>query len=217
MDTDAQVKRIAALWCREFDNAVPSSSPFVTRWVKQNYGPVLDKEKIDYITRRLGDEIKQQIRLRMRRKKNRPEELGPRTRDQRVAAVLQSVLGPARLWVSKHRLSGLHTEECQYIGGAVLSGLTAGIIPVTMRLRRITDPNLLVYREKDCEPKSYWIPGSVTDVAAALVWLIPPEVQEFLSLEGVRVKHDGEEQAVRLTTPYGEKLIPWRGLRSSEI
>lgn len=215
MDGEAQIKRIAAIWCRTMGETPPSSRSAAVRWVKREYGPVLDKERIDSIALRLIDEIKQQIRLRSRRKRNKPvEPLGPRSRDQRIGTLLLAAFGSARAWVARSRLSSMHDEECHYTAGGMYSGLLVGIIPVTMRLRRIVDPNMLVYRSRGCEPKSYWIPGYINDVREAFDWLTPPQVKEFLALDGVRVEHDGERQAVRLSTPYGTKVVPWRSITS---
>lgn len=101
---------------------------------------------------------------------------------------------------------------CSYIDAGFHSGLVAGLIPVKMQLRRISDPSLLVYRQGWAAPGTAFVPGNITTVDDAFYWLIPPGVREFVELPGVRVEHDGEEQAVRLTTPWGVKTLPWRGL-----
>jgi hypothetical protein len=96
--------------------------------------------------------------------------------------------------------------------GDFYSGLVAGLVPIKMRLRRIVDPNLLVYRRGSSEPQSRFVPNYITTVADAFIWLIPDGAVEFLSLPGVRVEHDGEKQAVHLVTPWGTKLLPWKEL-----
>jgi hypothetical protein len=81
-----------------------------------------------------------------------------------------------------------------------------------MRLRRIVDPNLLVYRQGQREPRTRFVPFHITTVADAFYWLIPDEAKEFLNLAGSRVEHHGEDQAVHLVTPWGTKVLPWRDL-----
>lgn len=112
---------------------------------------------------------------------------------------------------------GTEEGEYRYISAKVHSGLVAGIVPVTMNLSgaRIVNPNLLVYRERGHDPKSFWIPGRICEVEDALVWLAPKAVQELVTAfhgPDLEVEHDYERQACRVTTPYGTKLIPWRGL-----
>jgi hypothetical protein len=106
----------------------------------------------------------------------------------------------------------VEANGCHYIDGGFFSGLVAGLIPVQMRLRRISNPTLLVYRQGWREPACYWVPGHITQVAEAFLWVVPEEALEFLQLEGTRVEHDGEAQAVRLITPFGTKILPWRTL-----
>lgn len=101
---------------------------------------------------------------------------------------------------------------CSYIDADFHSGLVAGLVPVKMRLRRINDPCLLVYRQGWQAPGTVFVPQNITTVQDAFWWLIPDGARDFLGLPGVGVEHDGEEQAVRLTTPWGTKTLPWRGL-----
>lgn len=208
-----QIQRLAALWCRAYRDRYPLSKDEVMKWVDVEFGPVIDAERRAQIERKLLDEVKRQIRVRGRRrdvaKKFDPltEEFGA---DARVGALLQSRLGPARSWVSQRRLA--NPSVCSYIDSGFFSGLVAGLIPVEMKLRRITNPCLLVYRQGFQEPRSYWVPGYITSVPEAFIWLIPPEAAEFLQLEGTRVEHDGEAQAVRLITQFGSKTLPWRKL-----
>lgn len=103
-------------------------------------------------------------------------------------------------------------SACSYIDGDFHSGLVAGLIPVKMRLRHITDPTLLVYRQGWSAPGTVFVPRNITTVEDAFYWLIPDGARDFLGVPGVRVEHDGETQAVRLTTPWGVKNVPWRGL-----
>ena len=102
--------------------------------------------------------------------------------------------------------------SCSYIDADVFSGLVSGLIPVKMRLKRITDPNLLVYRQAWGDPQTRFVPSHITTVRDAFYWLIPTAAREFLSIPGVEVEHDGVEQAIRLTTPWGTKVLPWREL-----
>ena len=99
-----------------------------------------------------------------------------------------------------------------YLDGTVTGGLVAGIVLTWLKTRRFRNPNILVYRYAGDEPRSYWIPKTIIRVADALIWLIPDEVRPFLDIAGSTVEHDGSEQAVRLTTRYGTKLVPWRAL-----
>lgn len=210
LDTDAQIKRLAALWCRAMGSYQPSSRQAAVKWVKREYGPVLDKELIEHIGVRLVDEIKQQSKLRARRQKLKesvPD--GPPTYEERVHKLAVSALGPARVWVQRRRLAAASSD---YVACGIHSGLIAGIIPVMMRLRHIVDPNMLVYRARGHEPASYWIPGHITSIVLAFDWLIPRTVKELLPYGDVRVEHDGEQQLVRVTTPFGTKSVPWRSI-----
>jgi hypothetical protein len=215
MDPDAAIQRIAALWCREMADTLPSSPQSLARWVKRDYGQVLDKENIEHLSLKLLDEIRQQTRLRARRKKLREihDPLSKRAYGERLGALMNSALGPARAWASRRRIQG---ADLSYIAGKVTSGLVVGIIPVQMRLARIVNPCLLVYRERGHEPKSYWISGRIGEVDEALVWLVPKDVQDLVAqYDGpdLQVELDYERQACRVVTPYGSKLIPWRGLQ----
>jgi hypothetical protein len=215
MDIDAQIKRIAAIWCREMGDSLPSSRQYLARWVKRDYGPVLDKEMIEPISVRLLDEVKLQARLRLHRRRAKEviDPLAKADREDRVASLLRSSLGPASTWASKTRM---HAGGWQYIGGRVNSGLIAGIIPVAMRFGEIVNPNLLVYRERGHAPQSYWVSGRVRNVDEALVWVVPQSVKDLLSQfsgPNLQVELDYEHQACRVVTPYGQKLIPWRGLQ----
>ncbi|HUW15027.1 MAG TPA: hypothetical protein VM537_35240 [Anaerolineae bacterium] len=210
----ALVQRVAALWCRAFKGRYPETRDEVTNWVEEEFGPVIDPDRKAMIARELIDEVKRQLRIRKLRS-DRDRLIDPLTTplggDSRLGSLLNSRLGPARLWVSQYRLREL-AAFCAYIDGAVYSGLVAGLIPVQMRLRRFLNPCLLVYRQGFSDPQSYWVPGHITTVADAFIWVIPPEAADFLQLEGTRVEHIGEDQAVRLFTPFGSKVLPWRSL-----
>ena len=209
----ALVQRIAALWCRESDEHYPESRDDLMTWVDKEFGPVINDEHRRLISRELMDEVKRQLHLR-RQRRRRDHKIDPLTvpldDDLRLGALLNSRLGPARSWVSRHRL--IDAGWFHYIDGAVYSGLVAGLIPTQMRLRRFLNPCLLVYRQGFNEARSYWVPGHILTVPDAFIWVIPPEAAEFLQLEGTRVEHDGDAQAVTLFTPFGSKVLPWRSL-----
>jgi hypothetical protein len=211
-DTPTRVQRIAAYWCRACGGRRPESWEEIADWVDQEFGPLLDSEHHEQLAELLLEETNRQIRLRSRRKRNqaRTDPLTTPAGDPaRISALLHSRLGPARHWASQRNGWG------NYIDGAVYQGLVAGLIPVTMQLRRFVNPCLLVYRQGQNAPKSWWVPGHITTVADAFVWVIPPEVAEFLKLPDTRVEHDGETQRVRLITPFGTKSVPWRRLVST--
>jgi hypothetical protein len=189
------------------------------RWIKREYGPIIDPKKRERIAMLLIDEVKRQLRLRARRQKSGPRDvlLTPAGSDERIGRLLRDRLGPAIAWVRRKTLvknpqPWQEGRECCYISAGFYSGLVAGLIPVQMSLRRIVNPCLLVYRRGFDQPQSYWVPGYITSVADAFVWVIPEEAHEFLELEGTRVEHDGREQAVRLHTRFGSKTLPWRAL-----
>lgn len=219
LDERALVPRLAAIWCREFQGRAPHSKTEIIRWVKREYGPIIDAAQRDRIALRLIDAAKQQLRLRARRRKSGASDvlLTPAGSDERVGRLLQSRLGTATAWVRRQTLVKNPQpwgdgKECHYISAGFYSGLVAGLIPIQMSLRRIINPCLLVYRRGFDQPQSYWVPGTVTSVADAFIWVIPTEAHEFLELEGTRVEHDGREQAVRLYTRFGSKTLPWRAL-----
>lgn len=220
LDEPAQICCLAAIWCRAFNGRAPTSKVEIIRWVKREYGPIFDSKQRDHIALRLIDEVKQQLRLRARRKRSEGSSdvlLTPVGSNARIGALLQSRLGPARVWVRRQTIAKNpqpwnDNEECLYISAGFFSGLVAGLIPIQMSLRRIINPCLLVYRRGFDEPQSYWVPGTITTVADAFIWVIPPEAHEFLELEGTRVEHDGKAQAIRLHTQFGSKTIPWRAL-----
>jgi hypothetical protein len=205
---DALIPRLAALWLREFNNQWPHSKQELMKWVKRDFGPVIDAKRRDHIAIRLLEECKRQLRIRRRREDHGLQDplSTPPGSDLRMGALLSSRLGPAR------RHAGSADPHASYISGAVYSGLVAGLIPVTMKLRRIENPNLLVYRQNWEPVRTYFVPGHILTVADAFIWLIPPDVAEFLELDGTRIEHDGEAQAVRLITPFGTKTLPWRSL-----
>ena len=214
MELPSQLPRIAALWCRAHNDRVPYNRSEIRKWTKAQFGPVLDEQKADRISRDLLEEVKRQVRCRARRaERDRAVDpcLTPAGSDVRLGRLLQSRLGPARLWVSKTRMVSQDTD-CSYIDGDLYSGLVAGLIPVQMRLRRISNPNMLVYRFRWGEVHTRFVATHITTVADAFIWLIPPEAAEFLQLPGTRVEHDGESQSVRLFTPFGSKVLPWRNL-----
>jgi len=219
LDESAQIPCIAAIWCRAFRDRAPTSKLEIVRWVKREFGPIFDTKARDRIAIRLMDETKRQLRLRTRRKVKYPVDVlqTPAGSDARIGALLNSRLGPARAWVRKQTIAKNPQPwndhgDCLYISAGFYSGLVAGLIPIQMSLRRIVNPCLLVYRKGQDVPQSYWVPGSITTVADAFIWLIPPEAHDFLELEGTRVEHDGEAQAIRLHTQFGSKTLPWRAL-----
>jgi hypothetical protein len=235
LDEHALIPRLAAIWCRDFKGRAPHSKSEMIRWIKRDYGPLIEPKQRDRIAMRLITEAKQQLRLRSRRKKlavSNDVLLTEAGSDARVGRLLRDRLGPANVWVRRQTiasrarsprtgLSGSLTqnaqpwnkeEHCCYISSGFYSGLVAGLIPIQMSLRRIINPCLLVYRKGFGQPRSYWVPGHITTVADAFIWVIPEEAQEFLKLEGTRVEHDGEAQALRLHTRFGSKTLPWRTL-----
>ena len=214
MDKPAQTQRIAAVWCRAHQNRPPYNKSEVSKWVKSECGPLLDDDKQERVARAILDETKRQGRIRERRAKlaNIVDPCTtPAGSDTRLGHLLQNRLGPARRWTKPQQ----KVSTCNYIDGDVYSGLVAGLIPVTMRLRSISNPNLLVYRYRWGETHTRFVATHITTVADAFIWLIPPEAAEFLQLAGTRVEHDGEAQAVRLITQFGTKCLPWRHLGST--
>jgi len=214
MTEPALIKRVAALWCRAHANRAPYNRTEIERWVRAEFGPLLDAKRRERLGKELADETKRQIRLRLQRLK-RAKLIDPLTLPQgddvRIGNLLKSRLGPARAWVSQQRLAQ-QDPTCFYIDGDFFSGLVAGLIPVKMRLRRINDPNLLVYRQGSKEPRSRFVPCHITTVVDAFLWLIPDNAVEFLNLPDVRVEHDGDAQAIHLITPWGIKVLAWREL-----
>lgn len=216
MDKGSQLQRLAAFWCREHNDRVPYNRNEIRKWVKREFGPLLDGDRIAIITRELLDETKRQIRCRARRAERRRVVdpcTTPAGSSVRLGRLLMSRLGPARRWVDTRRmLPNLIGGECHYIDGALYSGLVAGLIPVKMRLRRICNPNLLVYRYRWGETLTRFVATHITTVPDAFIWLIPPPAADFLQLPGTRVEHDGDTQTVRLDTQFGSKVLPWRKL-----
>lgn len=214
LEEPALIRRVAAIWCRQ-ENRLPYNRSEIAKWVKREFGFLVDAQRQEAFSRALVDECKCQLMARRRRAKLRAESVDPcdtpTGSDLRLGLLLNSRLGPARFWVKQNR--SLHPDaNCSYIDADVYSGLVSGLIPVKIRLRRISDPNLLVYRQGWSDARTAFVPGHITTVADAFLWLIPIEAQEFLNHPEVQVEHDGEEQAVRLVTPWGTKAIPWRGL-----
>lgn len=215
LDDVAKTARIAALWCRSMGDEPPENRKVLARWVKHEFGPVLDPDNVDFLINALIEEIYAQMRLRARRKREHAiqDSLLDRDLGSRISRLLTSALGPARKWVSKTRL---HGNEIRYCAGQIRSGLIAALLPASIRVGDIRNPNLLVYRETGFEPKSFWIPGSVFTVDEAFVWVIPQPVKDLLAeFEGqdLQVELVYEAQAVSVSTPYGTKLVPWRGLQ----
>lgn len=214
MESPAQLPRIAALWCTAHQNRIPYNRDEIRKWVKSEFGQVLDKEHEEKLARELVNEVKRQVRCRARRVE-RAKEVDPCTTPAgsaiRLGGLLQSRLGPARRWAQRQRIP---STGCNYIDGGFYSGLVAGLIPVEIRLRSVVNPNLLVYRFRWEEPRTRFVANHITTVADAFIWLIPPEAADFLQLEGTRVEHDGDAQTVRLITQFGEKVLPWRSLVS---
>jgi hypothetical protein len=215
MDEKAQIHRIAALWCRCFKGRAPYNRNEVVKWVKTQYGPVINAVKREKISKLLLEEIKRQIRIRRRRSKNDllvdPLSL-PLGAPLRIGKLLQSRLGPARLWVSQNRMINNNPSQCRYIDAGFYSGLVAGLIPLQMRLRNISNPNLLVYRYRGGEPLTCFVANHITTIADAFIWLIPEDAAYFLQLPGTRIKHNGKSQTVKLITQFGSRTLPWRKL-----
>ena len=214
----AKIARIAALWRDTQDERTPYSSAEIEKWISQEFGPVLgNKDASKKLSRKIYDEVKYQIRLRQQRNKISKEKdplsitLGD---PERTGYLLHSSLGPARRWVGQSRLNraGRLVDSCSYIDFGIYSGLIAGLIAVQLRLRRVSNPCLLVYRYKGLLPKTRWVPGHISKISDAFDWLIPEEAKEFTSLEGTRVEHDSESQSIRLITQFGIKILPWREL-----
>ncbi len=216
LEEPALIKRVASMWCRK-ENRIPYNRSEIARWVRQEFGPVIDAERRELLSKELADEAKRQLRIRRRRAKLLVESTDPCSTpvgsDLRVGMLLNSRLGPARRWVGQCRMM-TPEANCSYIDADFYSGLVAGLVPVKMRLRRVADPNLLVYRQGFDEARTVFVPNHITTVADAFLWLIPPEAHEFLRLPSVQIEHDGVEQAIRLTTPWGVKSLPWRGVAS---
>jgi len=214
MEKPAQLQRIAALWCRG-ESRTPYNSNEVRKWVNREFGALFDEGEVTRRSRELLDEIKKQSRLRERRAKRRSVVdpcTTPAGSQIRLVRLLQARLGPARRWVKQSRAAidfGAH-----YMDGDLYSGLVAGLIPVQIKLRSISNPNLLVYRYRWGETRTAFVATHITTVADAFIWLIPPEAAEFLQLPGTRVEHDGDAQTVRLDTQFGSKILPWRTLTS---
>jgi hypothetical protein len=209
-----QIPCLAAIWCRAFRDRAPTSKLEIVRWAKHEFGPIFDAKQRDRIAIRLMEETKRQLRIRRKRRVNYPEDvlLTPMGSDARVGGLLNSRLGPAETWVRRQTLATSIRTDCYYIDAGFYSGLVAGLVPVQMSLRRIVNPCLLVYRKGKGTPQSYWVPGHITTVADAFIWVIPPAARDFLELEGTRVEHDGESQSIRLHTQFGSKILPWRAL-----
>jgi len=213
MEKPAQLQRIAALWCRGHTNREPYNHSEVRKWIKREFGPLLDDDKADRFAKKIEAEIKCQLRLRKRRAQRVTDPLTTPTGSQlRLERLLHNRLGPARSWASAWRMPT--GGEAYYIDGDVYSGLVAGLIPVMMRLRSISDPNLLVYRHRRGPTCTVFVANHITTVADAFIWLIPPAAAEFLQLPGTRVEHNGLEQTVSLYTQFGDKVLPWRALTS---
>lgn len=210
MSEKAQLHRLAALWCRAHNDRPPYNASEAAKWVKREYGPLIPDERRERLAKVLVDEIKRQSRVRKRRA-DRDRVIDPTTLrvddPYRLGLLLQRRLGSARRWTGK--------PGSDYIDGDFYSGLVAGLVPVEMRTRSISNPNLLVYRYRWEEPRTRYVATHITTVADAFIWLIPPEAAEFLQLPETRVEHDWRDESVCLYTPFGSKAVPWRGLASA--
>lgn len=219
----AKIARIAALWRNAQEERTPYAGSEVEKWIYQEFGPVLgNKTASGKLSRKIYEEVKYQIRLRQQRNKSIKEKdplTLPLGDPERVGHLLHSKLGPARRWVGQNRLNrtGRIVDSCAYVDFGIYSGLVAGLIAVQLRLRRVANPCLLVYRYKGGAPKTRWIPGHISKISDAFDWLIPEEAKEFLSLEGSRVEHDSEGQSIRLITQFGVKILPWRELIDNAV
>lgn len=207
------IHRVAAMWCRAHARE-PYNRSEVAKWVKREFGPLLGAQERERLSKELLGTIRRHLRVRRRRSRDVSVDYltTPQGSPERIGRLLASRLGPARRWVGQGRAL---QETPRYIDGAFYSGLVAGLVPVRMRLRRINNPNLLVYSHAGAEPASRFVPGHITTVADAFIWLIPNDARDFLRLPEVRVEHDGVDQSVRLITPWGTKVLPWRELAST--
>ncbi len=203
------VKKLAALWCRQYGNSAPTSGPDILDWIKEEYGDVLRKGREKAVGLALGNEVKRQLAIRRRRKEAKTycDMLELDIDDPvRRAFLLTRVLGAPRKWLSPRRMaSGAYLENC------ITSGLVAALIPTNYRLRRLDSPALLVYRQTGDRPRSHWVPGGFRTLSHALIWLIPEKAHRYVKMDGVRVEHDGKHKKVRLTLPDGTiKKFRWR-------
>jgi hypothetical protein len=205
------VKKLAALWCRQYGNSAPTSGADILAWVKEEYGDVLRKGRTKAVGLALGNEVKRQLAVRKRRKEvaDRFDHLElPASEDAmtRRLILLHTILGPPRKWIAPRRFgAGAYNIHC------INSGLVAGLIPTNIKLRRVVSPTLLVYRQSGDRPRSYWVPGGFRTLSDALVWLIPEKAHRYVKMDGVRVEHDGRHKKVRLTLPDGTiKKFGWR-------
>ena len=203
------VRRLAALWCRTYGNSAPTSGPDILNWVKEEYGDVLRKGREKAVGLALGNEVKRQLAIRKRRKEAATyiDMLELHFDDPvRRAFLLTEILGAPRRWLAPRRMA-----SGAYLNNVVTSGLVAALIPTNIRLRRIDQPAVLVYRQLGDKPRSHWVPGGFRTLSDALIWLIPKKAHQYIKMEGVRVEHDGKHKKVRLTLPDGTiKKFAWR-------
>lgn len=206
------VKKLAAVWITYFGNSAPTSGQDILDWVREEFGDVLKKGKERAIRLALGNEVKRQLAIRKRRKKARAgvDVLELSIRDgARQRALLEHVLGAPRKWVSPSR-----TAPGAYSQYVITSGIVAALIPTNIRLRALKAPSLLVYRQPSDRARSHLIPGTVSTLTMALVWLIPEKAHRLIRQAGVRVEHDGKHKQVKVIYPEGHiKRFAWRKVR----
>jgi hypothetical protein len=212
LDHQILIKRLASVWCRFYGNSAPTSGQDILDWVREEFGDVVRKGQEKAIRLALNGEVKRQLAIRRRRKQSRAAEdvLELEVRDgRRQRALLESILGAPRKWVSPLRTApGVYTQY------GIYSGLVAAIIPTNIRLRTLKSPSLLIYRQPGDHARSHWIPGTITTLTAAIVWLIPNKAHPLIKMDGVRVQHDGRYKKLRITLPDGNiKSFKWRRLR----
>lgn len=212
LDTHVLIKRLASIWCQHYGNSSPTSGQDILDWVREEFGEVVKKSQERPLRLALTNEVKRQLAVRARRRKRRrgQDVLELDIHDgARTHALLEQVLGAPRKWVSSNRTApGAYAKYC------ISSGLVAAIIPTTFQLRTLKAPSLLIYRQPGDRARSHWIPGSISSLTMALVWLIPEQAHHLIDREGVRVEHDGKHKKVKVIQPDGHiKSFAWRKVR----
>src|ERR1041385_526461 len=90
------VKKRAAVWISYYGNSSPTSGQDILDWVREEFGDVILRGKERAIRLALGNEVKRQLAIRKRRKKDRAgvDVLTlPVTDGARQRALLDRVLG----------------------------------------------------------------------------------------------------------------------------
>jgi len=213
LDEGVLVKKLAALWCSHYGNAAPTSGADILQWVKEDFGEVVKKGREKAVRLALGSEVKRQVAIRKRRRQRTAGEdlLELKPRDgKRIKALLDSILGQPRKWVSPLRTgTGAYAQSC------FTSGLVAALIPTTIRLRALKSPSLLVYRQPGDRARSYWVPGDIPRIDNVLLWLIPQKLHQSIKKGLVRVEHDGRHKKARAIGVDGSvSLVSWRKVKN---